>query len=137
MSSMRMVSQVSRRARILLVDDEEDTVANLAILLRMSGHEVDVARDGPTALRLAEDNPPDVALLDDGLPGGMDGCEIAQRLQERATDTLPFLIAVTGYGQDEDRRRCGEARIHLHLLKPVDPETLNRVLERFKAILGK
>jgi len=127
----------SPKLRILLVDDEEDTVANLAILLRMSGHEVDVARDGPTALRLAEDHAPDVALLDFGLPGGMDGCEIARRLRVMATDKPPFLIAVTGYGLDEDRRRCAEAGIHLHLLKPVDSETLNRVLEKFKAMIGK
>ena len=125
------------KLRILLVEDDEDTVWSLSMLLRVYGHEVDVARDGPTALRLAEDHAPDVALLDFGLPGGMDGCEIARRLRVMATDKPPFLIAVTGYGLDEDRRRCAEAGIHLHLLKPVDSETLNRVLEKFKAMIGK
>ena len=123
--------------RILLVEDDGDSAETLAVLLRIYGHEVQVARDGPTALRLAADQPPDVGLLDLGLPGGMDGYEVARRLREQEVDKLPLLIAVTGSGQDEDRRRSKEAVIHLHLLKPVDGEALNRLLERFKAILQR
>jgi CheY-like chemotaxis protein len=122
--------------RILLVEDDGDSAETLAVLLRIYGHEVQVARDGPTALRLAADQPPDVALLDLGLPG-MDGYEVARRLREREADKLLLLIAVTGYGRDEDRRRSKEAGIHLHLLKPVDGEALNRLLERFKAIIQR
>jgi CheY-like chemotaxis protein len=80
---------------------------------------------------------PDVALLDFSLPGGINGCEVARRLLDMATDRLPLLIALTGYGREEDRRRSAESGMHLHLLKPVDPEYLNRLLERFKALIGK
>ena len=108
----------------------------MAIFLRHHGHEVEVAGDGPTALRIAEGNPPDLALLDISLPGGLDGCEVARRLQKRAGGRKPFLIAVTGYGQEADRRRSREAGMLLHLLKPVNPEDLERLLERAKTILG-
>ena len=123
--------------RILLVEDDGDSAETLAVLLRIYGHEVEVAHDGPTALRLAAAAPPDVALLDLGLPGGMDGYEVARRLREQKTDRLLFLIAVTGSGRDEDRRRSTEAGIHLHLLKPIDGEALNRLLSRFKAIIQR
>ena len=123
--------------RILLVEDDGDLAETLAALLRIYGHEVQVARDGPTALRLAADQPPDVGLLDLGLPGGMDGYEVARRLREQEVDKLPLLIAVTGSGQDEDRRRSTEAGIHLHLLKPVDGEALNRLLQRFQAVIAR
>ena len=123
--------------RILLVEDDGDSAETLAVLLRIYGHEVQVARDGPTALRLAADQPPDVGLLDLGLPGGMDGYEVARRLREQEADKLPLLIAVTGYGRHEDRRRSKEAGIHLHLLKPVDGEALNRLLQRFQAVIAR
>ena len=123
--------------RILLVEDDGDSAETLAVLLRIYGHEVQVARDGPTALRLAADQPPDVALLDLGLPGGMDGYEVARRLREQEADKQPHLIAVTGYGRDEDRRRSEEGGIHLHLLKPVDGEALNRLLQRFQAVIAR
>jgi CheY-like chemotaxis protein len=123
--------------RILLVEDDGDSAETLAVLLRIYGHEVEVAHDGPTALRLAAAAPPDVALLDLGLPGGMDGYEVARRLREQEADKLPLLIAVTGYGQEEDRRRSAEAGIHLHLLKPVDGEALNRLLQRFQAVIAR
>jgi CheY-like chemotaxis protein len=125
------------KLRILLVEDGADTADSLAFLLRLCGHEVDAAGDGPTALRMAAFRPPDVAILDFGSPGGMDGCELARRLREQATDKLPLLIAVTGSGQPEDRSRSAQAGIHLHLLKPVDSQALNQLLERFKAIIGK
>ena len=123
--------------RILLVEDDGDSAETLAVLLRIYGHEVQVAHDGPTALRLAADQPPDVGLLDLGLPGGMDGYEVARRLREQEADKLPLLIAVTGYDRDEDRRRSKEAGIHLHLLKPIDGEALNRLLQRFQAVIAR
>src|SRR6516225_6772801 len=121
--------------RALVVEDYADAAASMAVFLRHHGHEVEVARDGLSALRIAEDNPPDLALLDISLPGGLDGCEVARRLQQRAGGRKPFLIAVTGYGQEADRRRSREAGILLHLLKPVDPEDLENLLERAKTIL--
>jgi CheY-like chemotaxis protein len=124
------------KLRVLVVEDHADAAASMAIFLRHYGHEVEVAPDGPAALRIAADNPPDVALLDNGLPG-MDGCEVARRLQEKAAGRKLLLIAITGYGQEEDRRRSREAGIHLHLLKPVDPEELKELLARFKTIIGE
>jgi CheY-like chemotaxis protein len=124
------------KLQILVVEDDADTAASMAMMLRLRGHAVEVAGDGPTAVRMAEGRPPDVALLDIGLPGGMDGCEVARRLQEQATGKAPLLIAVTGYGEEADRRRSEEAGIDLHLLKPVDPRALERLLERFKTIIG-
>ena len=120
--------------RVLVVEDHADSAETLAVLLRLHGHEVDVAPDGPTALRIAAQNPPDVALLDIGLPR-MDGFEVARRLQERP-GKKPLLVAVTGYGQEEDHRRSEQAGIDLHLLKPVDPEQLEKLLARFKTIIG-
>ena len=123
------------KLRVLVVEDHADSAETLAVLLRLHGHEVDVAPDGPTALRIAAQNPPDVALLDIGLPG-MDGFEVARRLQEQAAGKMPLLVAVTGYGQEEHRRRSKQAGIDLHLLKPVDPEEIKTLLARFKTIIG-
>ena len=107
--------------RILIVEDYRDAAESLAILLRIYRHEVEVAPDGPTALQMAADQPPDVALLDLSLPdvalldlflpGGMDGYEVARRLREQEADKLPLLIAVTGYGRHEDRRRSKEGGV--------------------------
>jgi DNA-binding response OmpR family regulator len=124
----------SPKLRVLLVEDHPDTAGTLATLMRLRGHEVEVAPDGPTALRLAADSPPDVALLDIGLPGGMDGCDVARHLGGGAAGKKPLLIGVTGNGCEADRHRSAEAGIHLYLRKPVDAEALSGILERFKAV---
>jgi CheY-like chemotaxis protein len=121
--------------RVLIVEDCEDAAASLALLLRLDGHEVHVAGNGGMALRVAQDWPPDVVLLDIGLPG-LDGYEVAKRLRARAAGMKPLLIAITGYGRDEDRRRSAEAGIDLHLLKPADPAGLRQMLKRFQGIIG-
>jgi CheY-like chemotaxis protein len=131
-----MHDKETARLRVLVVEDDADTAASVAILLRMDGHEVQVAGDGPNALRAAEASPPDVALLDLWLPG-MDGYEVARRLQERAAEKKPLLIAITGCGQEPDRQRSAQAGIDLHLLKPVDPAALQRLLRRFERIIAK
>jgi CheY-like chemotaxis protein len=117
--------------RILIVDDLPDAAKSLAMLLNLDGHEVKIAPPGQAALEMAEVEEPDVVLLDLGLPG-MDGYEVAKRLRQRV-GKLPLIIAVTGYGDEEHRRRCAEAGIPLHLLKPVDPELLLRLLQELKA----
>jgi CheY-like chemotaxis protein len=128
--------------RILVVEDDLDSAESLALLLRMFGHEVRIATDGSAALREARANPPDVALLDIGLPG-MDGYGLAQRLTElgaqgeKTTRRRPLLVAVTGFGQEEDRRRSREAGIDLHMIKPVDPDQLRRLLQRFQTVLSE
>jgi CheY-like chemotaxis protein len=121
--------------RVLVVEDDADTASSLAILLTLDGYEARVTGDGRTALRLARAWPPDVVLLDLVLPGGLDGYELARRLTDLPAPKRPLLIAVTGLGQDADRRRSAEAGIDLHLLKPVDPAWLQRLLRRFQAVL--
>lgn len=118
--------EARRSRRILLVDDNRDGAESLAMLLRLWGHDVRVAHDGVAALKLATADIPDIALLDLGLPG-LDGYQVAQRLGE--TGKRPrSLIALTGYGQEEDRRRTSEAGFDHHLTKPVDLDELQAIL---------
>ena len=115
------------RYRILVVDDHHDSGESLATLLRLLGHEVRVVYDGPAALETARTFKPQVGLLDIGMPG-MDGVELARRL--RHDPNLPdlLLIALTGYGRDEDRQRSNDAGFNAHLVKPVDVAELNALL---------
>jgi PAS domain S-box-containing protein len=114
--------------RILVVDDNEDAANLLAEVLVAHGHHIRTAADGPSALRVADEFQPDVAVLDIGLPV-MDGYELAERI--RATPTLANmrLIAVTGYGQESDRARALDAGFHEHLAKPVAIDTLVRLVD--------
>ena len=117
--------------RVLIVDDNEDAAHSLALLLRLSGgHEVRVAHDGQAALAAAREFRPAAVLLDIGLPKGMDGHEVARRLRGEAATGAAFLIAVTGYGQEDDRRRSREAGFDAHLVKPVAPDALQELPER-------
>jgi signal transduction histidine kinase len=118
---------VSRR--ILVVDDNRDGAVILAKLLRYAGHEVEAAHSGLAALEVARAFAPDVVLLDIGLPD-IDGLEVARRLRCDLGLTESLLVAVTGYGHDEDRRRSEDAGFHAHLVKPVDLGALNALLAR-------
>ena len=111
---------------MLVVDDNVDAAETLADLLDLWGHPVRTVRDGAAALEQAGSFLPAVVLLDIGLPG-IDGYEVAQRLR-RDQGYCGLLIALTGYGQDEDRRRSEEAGFDHHLTKPVDPEVLRALL---------
>jgi PAS domain S-box-containing protein len=113
--------------RVLVVDDNVDGLETLALLLEMSGHQVRTASDGFAALVVAGEFRPEVVLLDIGLPG-LDGYEVARRLRADPTFTGMRLIALTGWGQDTDRERSSQAGFDLHLVKPVDPAELRRVL---------
>ena len=95
-------------------------------LLELDGHSVETAGDGVRAIELITQKSFDVALIDIGLPG-MDGYEVARRVRTRGTRP-PFLVALTGYGQPEDRKRATAAGFDAHLVKPVDPPELTRVL---------
>lgn len=121
--------------RVLLAEGDATNAECMTLLLQMHGHQVQVARSGPTALQMAQADPPDVVLLEIRLPE-MDGWEVARRLREQATGKKPFCIAVTSYGREADRRRSEEAGIDLHLLKPVASSYLQRVLARFQTIIG-
>jgi PAS domain S-box-containing protein len=113
--------------RVLVVDDSPDAADTLAMLLRLEGQEVRVAYDGPSALAAAEAAPPDIAFLDLGMPT-MDGYELARRMRARQELRTVRLVAVTGWGQDEDRRRTREAGFDEHLVKPVERESLHQLL---------
>jgi CheY-like chemotaxis protein len=115
--------------RILVVEDHEDVADSTARLLRLHGYEVQVARDGPEAITAALHWEPDFILLDIGLPG-LDGYEVAERLRQEASLQKTVIIALTGYGQTEDRQRSREAGIDHHLLKPVDLAELLSLLSR-------
>jgi CheY-like chemotaxis protein len=131
-----MVSTRPRRERlhILAVEDDPDSAQNLARWLRSEGHEVDIAPDGPAALRSAQVQQPDVVLLDIGLPG-MSGLDVARHLYEHKGAKRPLLIAVTGQAGEKDRQQSEEAGIDLHLVKPVDPGQLQKLLRRFERII--
>jgi CheY-like chemotaxis protein len=114
--------------RVLVVDDNRDAADSLAMMLQLGGHEVQVAHDGPGALALAPRFMPDVVLLDIGMPG-LNGYEVAERLRRDETLRDALLVAVTGWGQEEDKSRALAAGFDQHLTKPVDPPQLNAVLD--------
>src|SRR5262245_20303860 len=114
--------------RILVVEDNPDCAQSTAMLLRAYGHHPKIAKDAPAALKATEAHPPHVVLLDISLPG-MDGWVLAKRIKEQNGETQPFLIAITGWGREEDRHHSEESGIDLHLTKPVDPEGLRGLLD--------
>jgi PAS domain S-box-containing protein len=116
-----------KRTRVLVVDDNVDAAAGLAVLLKFLGHEVEVAYDGPSAIAQARILRPDVILLDLGLPG-MDGYQVAAELRRDGVCKETLLIAVTGYGQEDDLRRSQAAGFDHHLVKPVDFEALTSLM---------
>jgi CheY-like chemotaxis protein/nitrogen-specific signal transduction histidine kinase len=115
------------RRRVLVVDDNQDAASSLGMLLGLLGSEVQTANDGRSALALVERYRPDVVLLDLGMPG-MSGYEVAQRVRELPQFREVKLIALTGWGQEDDRRRTREAGFDHHLVKPVNLEALQVLL---------
>ncbi|MBX6314789.1 MAG: response regulator, partial [Isosphaeraceae bacterium] len=116
-------------SRILIVDDNVDSARGLARLLKLLGHDVRTAGDGAEAIAAAQSYQPDVVLLDIGLPG-MDGYEVAKRLRKDTACRDCVIIAVSGYGQEDDRRRSREAGFNHHLIKPIDPNALLTLLNK-------
>jgi PAS domain S-box-containing protein len=124
----RLLPALTGPMRIMVVEDNQDAAATLGELLELSGCRVALAHDGITAVDLAEAFQPEVVLCDLGLPG-MDGYQLARELRRRAATARARLIAVSGYGMDEDRRRSAEAGFDLHLTKPLNFDELGRLLE--------
>jgi CheY-like chemotaxis protein len=118
--------------RILVVDDNLDAADSLALLLRVAGHDVQVCHDGRDALTAAAAFQPEVVLLDIGLPG-MDGYEVARQLRERAETERVLIVALTGYGQEEDVRRSMEAGFDHHFVKPADLTALSALFASVRA----
>jgi PAS domain S-box-containing protein len=119
----------ARSRRVLVVEDSPDARQSLCLLLKLAGHEVEACEDGPTGLARLHAFRPDVALIDLGLPG-MDGYSVAREARGRPETRAIRLVAVTGYGQAEDRRRALAAGFDLHVTKPVDASMLDEMLGR-------
>jgi len=126
-------SRRSRPVHILIADDNRDSANSMARLLRWCGHDIEVAYDGEDALRIAEARQPEVLLLDIGMPR-LDGYQLARRIRAEAWGRRMILIAATGWGQEEDRRRSLTSGFDAHLVKPVDPESLFALIARLTAI---
>jgi PAS domain S-box-containing protein len=123
----RSERRATERKRILIVDDNVDAAESLAQLLKLDRHETLVVHDGLAALSAAERLKPDIVLLDIALPK-LDGLAVARELRSRADEWSPLLVATTGFGQDEDRRRIAEAGFDFHLTKPLDPKMLQSLV---------
>jgi CheY-like chemotaxis protein len=120
----------TRTRRVLLADDNVDFVSSLGELLASHGHEVRVAHDGAEALRIVEEFVPEVAFVDIGMPK-VHGYEVARRLRANAATASCILVAVTGWGQENDRKRARDAGFDRHLVKPVDPGEIESILEAY------
>jgi len=126
---------VGRCVRVLVVDDSVDLAMSIKMLLKIMGHDVEIAHDGPSALTAFQTHQPDVILLDIGMPG-MNGYEIAHQLRREQGTRHPLVVAVSGYGQDEDKRKALEAGFDTFLTKPVHPQALAELLAMEKMLVG-
>jgi DNA-binding response OmpR family regulator len=122
----------TRRFKILVVDDNHDSALSLAMMLSIMGHDTRTAHDGESAVATAETFLPEVVLLDIGLPK-LNGYEVAQRIRKTSWGASMYLIAVTGWGQDEDRQRSTEVGLNMHMVKPVEPSALEKLLATLAA----
>ena len=125
--TMRKIAPKGRSLRVLVVDDNIDAAQTLGLLLTELGHEVRTTYDGPSVLKIAITHPPDIVLLDLGLPG-LDGFEVAKRLRQHPALKNVVLVAMTGYGLPADRNRSQEAGFNHHLVKPASFDKLQQIL---------
>ena len=121
------VPALARRRRILVADDNRDAASSLTLMLQLMGHEVFTAYDGLEALELAEGCRPDALLLDIGMPR-LNGFDVARRVREETWGRGIMIIAITGWGADQDRQRSHESGFDFHIVKPANPMTLQRIL---------
>jgi CheY-like chemotaxis protein len=119
--------------RILVVDDNKDSAESLGMLLRIMGNEVRTAYDGPSALEAAKEFRPDVVLLDIGMPG-MNGYDVARTMRQMPEVKDAVLVAQTGWGKEEDRRRSSETGFNAHMVKPVDHDALQKLLASLEPV---
>jgi CheY-like chemotaxis protein len=124
------------RRRVLVVDDNRDSADSLAMFLNATGHEAIAAYDGEQAVEVARTAQPDVVLLDLGMPK-LDGCEACRLIRQQAWGKDLFLIALTGWGQEDDHRRTSEAGFNHHLVKPVAPAVLAQLLAALPCRVGQ
>lgn len=114
--------------RILVADDNDDSAAAMAMMLKLLGNEVRTANDGLEAIEIAEGFRPELILLDIGMPG-RNGYDVCRHIRLQSWGSQVIIAALTGWGQDEDKRRSQEAGFNHHLVKPVDPGDLEKLLE--------
>jgi len=133
MSDAGAPGPVGVRYRVLVVDDNVDAARSMAMLLELEGYDVECAFDGAQALVCAHRHPPDAVLLDIGLPS-LDGLEVARRLRAEPGEAARkrLLVAVSGYGRDQDREQAYQAGFNRHLTKPADPEHVLDLLARHR-----
>lgn len=133
MTAAAASNMASVPCRVLVVDDNVDAARTMAMLLELEGYQVECAFDGQHALDCVRDRPPDALLLDIGLPR-LDGLEVARRLRAQSGEAARkrLLVAVSGYGRDQDRAQALQAGFDLHFTKPADPEQLLQVLARHR-----
>ena len=127
---------LSNTRRVLVADDNRDSAESLSILLEMAGHQVFIAHNGADALGLAALHRPQIAILDIGMPG-MSGYDLAQQIRREAWGAAMLMIAMTGWGQEDDKRRALRAGFDHHLTKPVDLEALNALLGTESGLPGE
>jgi len=130
----RVPQEAPTGLRILLIEDNRDAALTLQMLLSLQGHEVRIGFDGPEGLNTAQVFRPHVVISDLGLPGEMDGYAVASALREDPSLPPIYLIALSGYGQDDDRQRAADAGFDRHLVKPVDPQSLRDALSAASAL---
>jgi CheY-like chemotaxis protein len=133
----KKVEELDRTHRILVVEDNRDVAESMQILLQDAGHEVEVAHDGPAAVEQARIFRPDVVICDIALGGEMDGFAVAASLRADARLKSAHLIALTGYGRDEDRELARRAGFDTHLTKPADPAGLKRLIGGISSKAGR
>jgi signal transduction histidine kinase len=129
-AGLTMAAGSSPGRRVLVIDDNIDAAESIAVYLRLEGHEVRTVSDGAQAVAIAQVFAPQVAVVDIGLPG-MNGYEVARRLRLRGKEGPALLIALTGYGQKEDRARSDEAGFDHHFVKPADPRIIQDAIARW------
>jgi len=130
------VQRYEESRRVLLVDDNHDSREMYRAVLRAQGHDVREAADGEHALAVLDSSNFDVAFIDIGLPGGMDGYELARRIRSHPKGQAVRLVALTGYGFPEDRAQSKQAGFARHLVKPVEPDVLQRELSSLSRTWG-
>jgi PAS domain S-box-containing protein len=123
--------QGGKRLRVLIVDDNKDAAESLAMLLSFLGHEVRTASDGPRGIQEAQSLRPDLMLLDIGMPG-MDGYEVARRMRQQEATRDATIVALTGWGKDEDRRHSREAGFDQHMVKPPDLAEVEQLIKKLQ-----
>ena len=123
--------------KVLLIEDNIDTAETMRMLLELEGHRVSVAGSGPKGIEVAEKERPDVIFCGIGLPGTMNGYDVAQEIRRRKTLPDVYLIALTGYGQPDDIRKAESAGFDLHLTKPVDTSALQRAIAKISLAIEK